>query len=74
MKKIVIFVILFAVAVLLFYISSNARQGAFLPRPEDKAGQAASPFMPEEIEGGRAPKGTEKLKVTGPVYDLDIEK
>jgi uncharacterized protein YxeA len=76
MKKILVLLILVIVAVASFYVLSNAKQKVFLPKPEDKAGKAASPFMPEKIQGEKAAKGTEKLKVTGPVrvYDLDDSK
>ena len=73
MKKIAILLVLIVFVVLAFYVLSNAKQKVFLPKPEDKAGKAASPFMPEKVKGEPVAKGTEKLKVTGPVrvYDLD---
>mgnify|MGYP001197224910 CR=1 FL=1 len=76
-RKIIILVILAIVAALSFYAYSAARQRSFLPKPEDKAGRSASAFMPV-VTSSEEPvaKGTEKLKVTGPVrvYDLDEEE
>lgn len=67
MKKTILILLLILGVVLGIYIYSSARQKISLPRPEDKAGREASRFMPEEVESKRAPKGSEDLKVTGPV-------
>ena len=76
MKKVRIIasVLVAIIAILSFYIYSNAKQRVFLPKPEDKAGQDASAFMPQVIKGEPAAKGTEKLKVTGPVRIYDLEE
>ena len=76
MKKILILSLLAVVALLSFYIYSSAKQKVLIPKPEDKAGKEASSFMPEKVQGEPAAKGTERLKITGPVrvYDLDDEK
>lgn len=72
-KKIVILFILAMVVVLSFYIYSSAKQKFMPSKPEDKAGNAASAFMPEKVQGEPAAKGTNKFKVTGPVRLFDLE-
>jgi hypothetical protein len=74
MKKWTVLFILAGVVVLSFVIISMARQNAYLPRVEDKASQEASAFVPVKIMGEPSAKGSDELKLTGPVYDLDNKK
>lgn len=67
MKRIWV-LMLILVAVLSLHIYSSARQKATLPKPEDMAGKEASAFLPPEVEGKPAAKGSDELKLTGPVW------
>ena len=67
MKKIWI-LILIVVLILSLYSYSSSQKKASLPKPEDMAGREASAFLPQEVEGKPAAKGSEELKLTGPVW------
>lgn len=68
MKKKAWVLILILGTVLSLYIYSSARQKVTLPKPEDTAGREASAFLPQEVEGKPAAKGSDELKLTGPVW------
>lgn len=68
MKKRIGVLILILAVVLFLYIYSSARQAVPLPRPEDMRGQEASEFLPKEVKGEPAAKGSADLKLTGPVW------
>jgi len=67
-------------AVFLLTIFSFARQGAFMFKAEDIAQQESSTFLPREVitpgtesEQQTAAKGSDALKLTGPVYVFEEE-
>jgi hypothetical protein len=68
MKRIVWSVLIVLGIVLGVVLYSSARVQFTLPRPEDKAGKEASAFMPREAQGKPTAKGSEELKLTGPVW------
>ncbi len=68
MKKVMLLSLIILGVILGLVIYSFARERYTLPRPEDKAGREASAFMPEESEGKPTAKGSNQLKLTGPVW------
>ena len=68
MKKILLVALVIAGAILGLVLYSFARERYTLPRPEDKAGNEASAFMPVESQGKPTSKGSGQLKLTGPVW------
>lgn len=81
MKKWAVLLILLAVAVLSFVIISMARPNATLPRVQDKALGSSSAFgdfsktsvSEKDSQSKSQAKGSNDLKLTGPVYDLDTK-
>lgn len=68
MKKKIWMPMLILVAILSLYIYSWGRHKPDLPKPEDMAGKEASAFLPQEVQGKPAAKGSSELKLTGPVW------
>ena len=68
MKKTLLVLLIIAGAILGLALYSFARERFILPRPEDKAGREASAFMPRESQGKPTTKGSDQLKLTGPVW------
>ncbi len=63
---------MFVLAVVLaLYLYSFARQNILLPRPEDMQGREGSALNELQPETKQTTKGSDELKVTGPVW---IEK
>lgn len=68
MKKKIWMAIIILAAILSVYIYSLGRQELNLLKPEDMAGKQASAFLPSEVQGKPAAKGSSELKLTGPVW------
>lgn len=68
MKKILLMILVILGVFLGLILYSSAREHSTLPRPEDKAGNEGSAFMPRESEGKPTTKGSGQLKLTGPVW------
>ena len=73
MKKWTVLLILVVAVVFSFVVILMARQSAYVPRVQDKASNEASAFMPTKVMGEPSARGSDKLKLTGPVYDLGNE-
>ena len=68
MKKNIVIILIICGLFLGLFLYSSAKEYFTLPRPEDKAGREASAFMPIESEGKPTTKGSNQLKLTGPVW------
>jgi hypothetical protein len=69
MKKIIILAVIIC-AVFAFYLYKRAFTKATLTMPEVSTGEVSAYNVPKVIQGAPAPKGTENLNLTGPVYDI----
>jgi len=71
MKKKVIIIgtlVLLIIGILSIYNRTAAQKKPNLPKPEDMTGNEASAFMPKEVKNKPAPKGTNELRISGPVW------
>ena len=69
MKKSFWVLLLVAILAVGAYIISSARAKQVMPPREDVAGKEASAFLPKQDNANKpAAKGSEKLKVSGPVW------
>lgn len=67
-KKIWVLILVLIIAIFAAYFYTSAREQVVLPVPEDMAGQEASNFLPKQVQGKTAARGTESLNLTGPVW------
>ncbi|MCX5695033.1 MAG: hypothetical protein NT014_07970 [Candidatus Omnitrophica bacterium] len=70
MKKAII-LILVIVAIFALYFYKRAYSRATLAIPETDTGEVSAYNVPKVVQGSPAPKGTENLNLTGPVYDIN---